>query len=240
MGAAGALVLAAINRRLTFGLMKQGLDSTARLSAFVMFILIGSSVFALVFRAVNGDLWVEHLLTSLPGGNAGFLIAVNLLFFGLGFFLDFFEIAFILVPLVGPVAEKLGIDLIWFGVLISVNLQTSFMTPPFGFALFYLRSVTPKEVKTGDIYMGMVPFILIQVVVVAGILAFPQLIDVGTPVNMKEKLELNIEVPGFGGDYNYEQPELNFSTPAESQEPGEDSENGGNGEEDLQLNFSTN
>ena len=121
------------------------MDTTAKLSSFVMFILIGSTVFSLIFRGVNGDLWVEHLLTSLPGGQVGFLIVVNLLTFFLAFFLDFFELAFIIVPLLGPVAEKLGIDLIWFGVLLGVNMQTSFMHPPFGFALFYLRSVAPSE-----------------------------------------------------------------------------------------------
>jgi TRAP-type mannitol/chloroaromatic compound transport system permease large subunit len=145
---------------------------------------------------VNGDLWVEHLLTSLPGGTAGFLIVVNILFFGLAFFLDFFELAFILVPLVGPVADKLGIDLIWFGVLLSVNMQTSFMHPPFGFALFYLRSVAPKEVKTSDIYWGAVPFVGIQVVMVALIIAFPALISVGTKTDMKEQIELNIDMSG--------------------------------------------
>ena len=219
MGAAGAIILAALNRRLTFSLLKQAMDSTSRLSAFVMFILIGSSVFALTFRAVDGDLWVEHLMTSLPGGNLGFLIVVNLLFFGLGFFLDFFELAFILVPLVGPAAEKLGIDLIWFGVLLSVNLQTSFMTPPFGFAIFYLRSVTPKEVKTSEIYAGMIPFIVIQVVVVSAIIAFPHLIEVGTPVDMKEQLELKIEVPGFGQDYGYEQPQFDFGNGQDEEAP---------------------
>src|SRR5690606_37225423 len=138
MGACGALLLALINRRLSWSLLKQALDSTTRLSAFVMFILIGASVFALVFRAVNGYLWIEHLMSSLPGGEIGFLIAINLLFFVLGFFLDYFKLAFILVPLVGPVADKLGIDLVWLGVLLSVSLQTSFMTPPFGFSLFFL------------------------------------------------------------------------------------------------------
>ncbi|MDE2430830.1 MAG: TRAP transporter large permease subunit, partial [Burkholderiales bacterium] len=148
MGAFGAMILATMNRRLSWGLLKQAMGSTSRLSCFVVFILIGSTVFSLIFRGVNGDLWVEHLLTSLPGGNTGFLIVVNIMFFVLAFFLDFFELAFILVPLVGPVAEKMGIDLIWFGVLLGVNMQTSFMHPPFGFALFYLRSVAPKEVKT--------------------------------------------------------------------------------------------
>lgn len=223
MGALGAIILAAINRRLSLRLLKQAMDSTTRLSAFVMFILIGSSVFALIFRAVNGDLWVEHLLTSLPGGTMGFLLVVNLLFFGLGFFLDFFELAFILVPLVGPVAEKIGIDLIWFGVLLSVNLQTSFMTPPFGFALFYLRSVTPKEVATADIYRGMVPFIIIQVIMVGLILAFPQIISLGKKTDMKEKLELHIDVPSPAGGYMYGAPDLNFSSESDtSAEPADE------------------
>jgi TRAP-type mannitol/chloroaromatic compound transport system permease large subunit len=195
MGALGALILAILNRRLSWSLLKQAMNSTTRLSAFVVFILIGSSVFSLVFRGVNGDLWVEHLLTSLPGGNLGFLVVVNLLFFFLAFFLDFFELAFILVPLVGPVAEKMGIDLIWFGVLLGVNMQTSFMHPPFGFALFYLRSVAPKEVKTSDIYWGAVPFVLIQVIMVTLIIAFPQLVSVEKRADMKEKLELRIEIP---------------------------------------------
>ncbi len=196
MGALGAMILALMNRRLTGDLLKQAMNSTTRLSCFVLFILIGSSVFSLVFRGVNGDLWVEHLLTSLPGGTAGFLIVVNILFFGLAFFLDFFELAFILVPLVGPVADKLGIDLIWFGVLLSVNMQPSFMHPPFGFALFYLRSVAPKEVKTSDIYWGAVPFVGIQVLMVALIIAFPALISVGTKTDMKEQIELNIDMSG--------------------------------------------
>lgn len=196
MGALGAMVLAVMNRRLSKDLLKQAMNSTTRLSCFVLFILIGSSVFSLVFRAVNGDLWVEHLLTSLPGGTAGFLIVVNILFFGLAFFLDFFELAFILVPLVGPVADKLGIDLIWFGVLLSVNMQTSFMHPPFGFALFYLRSVAPKEVKTSDIYWGAVPFVVIQLVMVSLIITFPALISVGTKTDMKEQIELNIDMSG--------------------------------------------
>ena len=196
MGALGAMILALMNRRLSTDLLKQAMNSTTRLSCFVLFILIGSSVFSLVFRGVNGDLWVEHLLTSLPGGTAGFLIVVNVLFFGLAFFLDFFELAFILVPLVGPVADKLGIDLIWFGVLLSVNMQTSFMHPPFGFALFYLRSVAPKEVKTSDIYWGAVPFVGIQVLMVALIIAFPALISVGTKTDMKEQIELNIDMSG--------------------------------------------
>lgn len=195
MGAAGALLLAMANRRLTWSLVRQAMQSTTRLSAFVIFILIGSTVFSLVFRGVNGDLWVEHLLTSLPGGSTGFLIVVNLMFFFLAFFLDFFELAFILVPLVGPVADKLGIDLIWFGVLLGVNMQTSFMHPPFGFALFYLRSVAPKEVKTSDIYWGAIPFVLIQIVMVGLIIAFPRLVSIEKKIDMKEQLELKIDVP---------------------------------------------
>ena len=215
MGAMGALILALLNGRLTYSMLKQALDSTTKLSAFVLFILIGSSVFALTFRAVNGDLWVEHLLTSLPGGQLGFLIAVNLLFFGLAFFLDFFELAFILIPLVGPVAEKLGIDLIWFGVLISVNMQTSFLTPPFGFALFYLRSVAPQQITTASIYRGTIPFIVIQVFVVALILAFPHLISIGKPTDMEEQIELQLETPSMDRGY---QPDFNYSPYGESGE----------------------
>jgi len=195
MGALGALLLALGNRRLDFKLLRQAMDSTTRLSCFVVFILIGSTVFSLVFRGVNGDLWVEHLLSSLPGGSLGFLIVVNILFFVLAFFLDFFELAFILVPLVGPVADKLGIDLIWFGVLLGVNMQTSFMHPPFGFALFYLRSVAPKEVKTSDIYWGAIPFVLIQVIMVSMIIFFPKLVTVANKTDMKEQLELKIDAP---------------------------------------------
>ncbi len=195
MGAMGALLLAGANGRLSWKLMQQAMNSTTRLSCFVIFILIGSTVFSLVFRGVNGDLWVEHLLSSLPGGSTGFLIVVNIMFFVLAFFLDFFELAFILVPLVGPVAEKLGIDLIWFGVLLGVNMQTSFMHPPFGFALFYLRSVAPKEVKTSDIYWGAIPFVLIQVLMVALIITFPQLVAVGKKVDTKEQIELHIDAP---------------------------------------------
>ena len=214
MGALGALILAVVNRRLSWDLLKQAMNSTTRLSCFVLFILIGSSVFSLVFRGVNGDLWVEHLLTSLPGGNAGFLIVVNILFFALAFFLDFFELAFILVPLVGPVADKMGIDLIWFGVLLSVNMQTSFMHPPFGFALFYLRSVAPKEIKTSDIYWGAVPFVAIQVVMVALIIFFPNLVSVDKKTDMKEQIELKIDIPN-DSSYDSDKPAIDFSVEEE-------------------------
>ena len=210
LGALGALILAVLNRRLSWDLLKQAMNSSTRLSCFVLFILIGSSVFSLVFRGVNGDLWVEHLLTSLPGGNAGFLIAVNILFFVLAFFLDFFELAFILVPLVGPVADKMGIDLIWFGVLLSVNMQTSFMHPPFGFALFYLRSVAPKEIKTSDIYWGAVPFVVIQVLMVTLIILFPNLVSVDKKTDMKEQIELKIDLPS-NTDFDAEKTAIDFS-----------------------------
>jgi tripartite ATP-independent transporter DctM subunit len=189
MGAVGALAMAVLRGRFSFSLLKQAMDTTTKLSCFVVFILVGSTVFSLSFRGINGDLWVEHLLIGLPGGEWGFLIVVSLLTFFLAFFLDFFELAFIIVPLLGPVADKMGIDLIWFGVLLAVNMQTSFMHPPFGFALFYLRSVAPKEdyhdrvtgklipkVTTGQIYWGSVPFIGIQVLMVAAVMLFPGIV----------------------------------------------------------------
>ncbi|GJI88654.1 MULTISPECIES: TRAP transporter large permease [Duganella] len=217
MGAMGAILLAMFNGRLSLDLTKQAMHSTTRLSCFVVFILIGSTVFSLVFRGVNGDLWVEHLLSSLPGGSTGFLIVVNILFFVLAFFLDFFELAFILVPLVGPVADKLGIDLIWFGVLLGVNMQTSFMHPPFGFALFYLRSVAPKEVKTSDIYWGAIPFVLIQIVMVVLIISFPNLVSVEKKVDMNEQIELKLDTPPPPAEEKKddEAPQLNFSTDTE-------------------------
>jgi TRAP-type mannitol/chloroaromatic compound transport system permease large subunit len=220
MGAMGALIMAMANRRLSFDLLKQALGHTTRLSCFVMFILIGSTVFALVFRGVSGDLWVEHLLTGLPGGQTGFLIVVNVMFFVLAFFLDFFELAFILVPLVGPVAHKLGIDLIWFGVLLGVNMQTSFMHPPFGFALFYLRSVAPKEVKTSDIYWGAIPFVCIQVIMVALIILYPRIVSVEKAVDMEEQLELKIDAPAAEPEAapGADEPQLNFSSDADKPE----------------------
>lgn len=175
MGAVGALVLAGLRRRLNKTVLTQSLDRTVKLSTFVMFILIGSTVFALVFRAVDGDLWVEHMLAGLPGGEFGFLVMVMLLVFVLGFVLDFFEIAFILVPLLAPVAQKLGIDLVWFGVLLSLTMQTSFLTPPLGFSLFYLRSVAPNTVSTGEIYRGAVPFVALQLVIVMWVMLMPAL-----------------------------------------------------------------
>jgi len=191
MGATGALIMAFARRRLSLKLLKQAMDTTAKLSTFVVFILVGARVFSLTFYGVNGHVWVENLLTSLPGGQLGFLIVVNILIFVLAFFLDFFELSFIIIPLVGPVADKLGIDLIWFGVLLGVNMQTSFMHPPFGFALFYLRSVAPakdyvdrvtrkvtKGITTGQIYWGAIPFVVIQMIMVALVITFPQMVMV--------------------------------------------------------------
>jgi GntP family gluconate:H+ symporter len=189
MGAVGALLMALARQRIDMKLLRQAMDSTMKLSCFVVFILLGSTVFSLSFQGVDGPKWVEHLLTGLPGGQLGFLIVVNLLVFVLAFFLDFFELSFIIIPLIGPVAIKLGIDPVWFGVLLAVNMQTSFMHPPFGFALFYLRSVAPNEdytdrltgrtitkVTTGQIYWGAVPFVVIQIVMVSLIIAFPGIV----------------------------------------------------------------
>ncbi len=187
MGAVGAFILAALHKRLTMSLLKQALLSTMRLTAMVVFILIGSRVFSLVFQGVDGGIWIEHMLSGLPGGQLGFLIAVNVFIFFLAFFLDFFEIAFIIIPFLAPVAAKLGIDLIWFGVMICVNMQTSFMHPPFGFALFYLRGISdtlyknkslPRKVESSDIYMGAIPFIVIQLILVAIVIFFPQTVTV--------------------------------------------------------------
>ena len=200
MGALGAVLMAVARKRLSMGLLKQAMDSTTKLSCFVLFILIGSSVFGLTFRGVDGDLWVEHLMTSLPGGQTGFLIAVNLLVFVLAFFLDYFELAFIIVPLLAPVADKLGIDLIWFGVLLAVNMQTSFLHPPFGFALFFLRSVASEKVKTASIYWGAVPFVIIQLIMVGLIIAFPGLVSYGDGgAKPAEQQELNLDDLLHGG-----------------------------------------
>ncbi|MEO6565481.1 MAG: TRAP transporter large permease subunit [Casimicrobiaceae bacterium] len=208
MGALGALVMAVGRRRLSMKLLRQSMDATAKLTTFVVFILIGARVFSLTFYGVDGHKWVEHLLTALPGGQLGFLIVVNLLVFVLAFFLDFFELSFIIIPLLAPVADKLGIDLIWFGVLLAVNMQTSFMHPPFGFALFYLRSVAPAKeytdkvtgrrmapITTGQIYWGAVPYVVIQCIMVALVIAFPQMVMIykdDAPLNDPSKVEIVI------------------------------------------------
>jgi len=221
MGASGALILGALKRRLTWDLVRQAVESTAKLSAFVVFILLGARVFSLTFYGVSGHIWVENLLTSLPGGQFGFLIFVNAFVFVLAFFLDFFELAFIVIPLLGPAAEHLGIDLIWFGVILGVNMQTSFMHPPFGFALFYLRSVAPKEpfidrvtgkrtdgVTTGQIYWGAVPFVIIQVIMVLLVILFPAMVmHYKGAASTIDPDKVKIEIPQF------ELPPLNFSEP---------------------------
>jgi len=202
MGAMGAFIMAMSRGRLSMKLLKQALTSTAKLSSFVVFILMGSTVFSLVFQGVDGSKWVEHLLTAVPGGQTGFLIVVNLLIFFLAFFLDFFELSFIVVPLLAPVAEKMGIDLIWFGVLLGVNMQTSFMHPPFGFALFFLRSVAPAReytdrltkkliapVTTMQIYWGAVPFVIIQIIMVTAIIFFPGIVSSG--LDKAQKIDLD-------------------------------------------------
>lgn len=177
-GSVGATVLALLNRRLTLTALKETMQSTARLSSMVVFLLIGATAFSLVFRGLGGDLVIEEMLTDLPGGALGLLLVANLVVFVLGFFIDFFEIAFIILPLLVPAARVLGIDLVWFGVILGMNLQTSFLTPPFGFALFYLRGVTPPEVKTSTIYRGVVPFIIIQLVGLTLVCVYPELVTV--------------------------------------------------------------
>ncbi|MDP2266362.1 MAG: TRAP transporter large permease subunit, partial [Thiobacillus sp.] len=194
MGAAGALLLALGRGRLSRLKLTQAMDSTTKLTTFVIFILIGSTIFSLVFRGLDGDLWVEHLFSQMPGGVLGFLIAVNLIVFTLAFFLDFFEIAFIVVPLLAPISYKLGIDPVWFGVMLAVNMQTAFMHPPFGFALFYLRSVAPKTIRTADIYWGAIPFLLIQLVMVAIVLGFPQIVLRDAPPDASSVKEIHIDV----------------------------------------------
>ncbi|EKF18210.1 TRAP transporter large permease [Nitratireductor pacificus] len=211
MGATGALVLALVKRRLSLSILKQALDATTKLSAFVMFILIGARVFGLTFYGINGNEWIEELLLQLPGGETGFLLAVTIIVFILGCFLDFFEIAFIMVPLLVPAAETLGIDLIWFGVILGINLQTSFLTPPFGFSLFYLRSIAPMHewkdrvsgrvlppVKTTEIYKGAVPFIIIQFLMILLVIAFPGLVTHYKKTGTTDPNSIEIIVPPFG------------------------------------------
>ncbi len=205
MGAMGALVMATLRKRLSWQLLRQALASTTRLSSFVMFILIGATIFSMVFQAADGPVWVEHLFSKLPGGELGFLIFVNILVFVLAFFLDFFELSFIVVPVLAPIADKMGIDLIWFGVLLAVNMQTSFLHPPFGFALFYLRSVAPEKpyvdhvtgktmepVTTMQIYKGAIPFLILQLSMVAILIAFPGMVT----GNLEKKSSADMEAVG--------------------------------------------
>jgi TRAP-type mannitol/chloroaromatic compound transport system permease large subunit len=227
MGATGALILAFAKRRLDFKIMSDALEATTRLACFVLFILIGSRIFSLTFYGINGHIWVEELFIALPGGEWGFLVAVNILVFILGCFIDFFEIAFIVVPLLAPVADKFGIDLVWFGIVLAVNLQTSFLTPPFGFALFYMRSVAPAApwfdkvskrtiagVSTLQIYRGAVSFIVLQSIMIVVVLAFPQLSIAarGPEVDLKN---IQIELPPAEGEDNgiAPPPDLDLSQP---------------------------
>ena len=233
MGALGAIILALSRKRLTYQLLRQALVGTTKLSCFVMFILVGATVFGLVFQGVDGPLWVEHLLSDLPGGQVGFLILVNVMVFVLAFFLDFFELSFIVVPLLAPVADKMGIDLIWFGVLLAVNMQTSFMHPPFGFALFFLRSVAPDKeytdkltkqriapVTTTQIYMGAIPFLCIQLLMVGLIITFPGIVSSGLDEKVdydmdaiREQMESSMPAP-----MDFDNPYMEQSTPAENTE----------------------
>jgi len=205
MGAVGALIMATLRRRLDLPLLKQALNTTTKLSSFVMFILVGATIFSMVFQAADGPVWVEHLLAKLPGGQLGFLIFVNVMIFVLAFFLDFFELSFIVVPVLAPIADKMGIDLVWFGVLLAVNMQTSFMHPPFGFALFYLRSVAPDKpyvdshtgktmepVTTMQIYKGAIPFLVLQLSMVAILIAFPGLVT----SNLDKQVNVDMKAVG--------------------------------------------
>ena len=205
MGAVGALIMATLRRRLDLPLLKQALNTTTKLSSFVMFILVGATIFSMVFQAADGPVWVEHLLAKLPGGQLGFLIFVNVMIFVLAFFLDFFELSFIVVPVLAPIADKMGIDLVWFGVLLAINMQTSFMHPPFGFALFYLRSVAPDKpyvdshtgktmepVTTMQIYKGAIPFLVLQLSMVAILTAFPGLVT----SNLDKQVNVDMKAVG--------------------------------------------
>jgi tripartite ATP-independent transporter DctM subunit len=233
MGATGALILAFAKRRLTFKTMSDALEATTRLACFVLFILIGSRIFSLTFYGINGHIWVEELFTALPGGEWGFLVAVNILVFVLGCFIDFFEIAFIVVPLLAPVADKFGIDLVWFGVILAVNMQTSFLTPPFGFALFYMRSVAPAApwfdkiskrtiagVSTVQIYRGAVAFIVLQAIMIVVTLAFPELsIPETGPVVDPSTIEIELPPIGGEGEVQPDLPPLDLGQPPDLSEP---------------------
>jgi tripartite ATP-independent transporter DctM subunit len=209
LGVVGSLLLAAINRTLSWPLTYQAMATTMRITSMVVFILLGARTFSLVFQGVGGKEWIEGMLTSLPGGQVGFLVFINLFIFVIAFFLDFFEIAFIIIPLVAPAAEKLGIDLIWFGVLICANIQTSFMHPPFGFALFYLRGIAPREVKTSDIYWGAIPWVILQLILVVILIFWPGSVtywlDKGPTVD-PSKIKIEIEMPEMPPLPDFSQP----------------------------------
>ena len=227
MGAMGAFILAAIHRRLSWPVLRDAMAGTMRITSMVVFILIGSRVFSLVFQGVDGGKWIEHLLSDLPGGQIGFLIVVNLFVFFLAFFLDFFEIAFIILPLLGPVAAHLGIDMVWFGVLLCVNMQTSFMHPPFGFALFYLRGIAdtlfksgtlPRKINSSDIYLGAIPWVLMQLMLVAIVIFVPQTVTFFLDVEKKIDIDkVQIEMPDRPQDES--QPNMNSDELFKDAEP---------------------
>ncbi len=196
MGVVGAIALAASYGTLTWTLLYQGMATTMRITSMVVYILIGARVFSLVFQGVGGKDWIEHLLIALPGGQIGFLVFSNAFIFVAAFFLDFFEIAFIIIPLLAPVANKLGIDLVWFGVLICANIQTSFMHPPFGFALFYMRGIAPPSIKTSDIYWGAIPWVFLQVILVVIVIFWPGSVTywLDKP-SVADPSKLNVEIP---------------------------------------------
>lgn len=213
MGVVGALILAWLNGRLTWQLVYQGMTSTMRITAMVVFILLGARIFSLVFQGVGGKLWIESFLVGLPGGTVGFLLFVNAFVFVIAFFLDFFEIAFIIVPLLVPAAQHLGIDLIWLGVLLGANIQTSFMHPPFGFALFYMRGIAPPTVKSSDIYWGAIPWVVLQLILVGIVILFPQSVTalLDAPITVDPNIE--IIVPGTGDNGLTGPPPIDLSTP---------------------------
>ena len=234
------MILAIGKGKFSWPLLNQALENTAKLATFVLFILVGSTVFSFTFNAADGHIWVEHLFTGIPGGAWGFLLVVNILVFILGCFIDFFEIAFIVIPLLAPVAEKIlpGIVpgmtpdqvMIWFGVIIAMNLQTSFLTPPFGFALFYLRSVAPKSdyndrvtgeriaaVKTTEIYKGSIAFIILQLIMVAAVIAFPGLVTGG--LEQKATLSDDQIMMQLNNQLGTPEPSLDQLAPAPSLDP---------------------
>ena len=203
MGAMGAIGLAVAQGTYTWALLREAMGNTMRITSMVIFILIGATVFSLVFQGVDGTHWIENLLSHLPGGQTGFLVFTNIFVFFLAFFLDFFEIAFIVVPLLAPVAAKLDINLVWFGVLLCINLQTSFMHPPFGFALFYLRGIAPKEVLTKDIYLGAIPWLFLQIILVGIVILWPESVtywlDQGTGVD-PSTVRIDVPMPDLPED----------------------------------------
>ena len=213
MGVVGAFVLAWINGKLTWKLTWQGMDTTMRITAMVVFILIGARVFSVVFQGVGGKHWIEGFLVNLPGGQVGFLVFVNIFVFVLAFFLDFFEIAFILVPLLAPAAHALGINLVWFGVLLGANMQTSFMHPPFGFALFYLRGVAPPTVRSSDIYWGAIPWVILQLILVGLLIAFPEIVTVFLDKELTVDPNIEIVVPDAAGGDLSGPPVIDLNTP---------------------------